>query len=72
MDDLLKRLVGEKNLKADEINELKSYLASTDYVIAKLNELKLEDEAEYEKARAEYADVLIRRKQSRTRINELS
>lgn len=72
MDDLLKRLVGEKNLKADEIAELKSFLDSTDYVIAKLNELKLEDEAEYEKAKAEYADVLVRRKQSRIRINELA
>lgn len=58
--------------KANEVAELKSYLASTDYVITKLNELKLEDEAEYEKAKAEYADVLIRRKQSRTRINELA
>lgn len=55
-----------------EIMLLKSYLDSTDYVIAKLNELKLEDEAEYEKAKAEYADVLVRRKQSRKRINELS
>lgn len=63
----------KKKFEADkEIVELKSYLASTDYVIAKLNELKLEDEAEYEKAKAEYADVLIRRKQSRIRINELA
>lgn len=58
--------------KANKIAELKSYLDSTDYVIAKLNELKLDDEAEYEKARAEYADVLAKRKQSRARINELS
>ena len=54
-----------------EITELKAYLASTDYVIAKLNELKLNDDGEYEKARAEYADVLAKRKQSRARINEL-
>lgn len=63
----------KKKSEADkEIAELKAYLASTDYVVAKLNELKLDDEAEYEKARTEYADVLARRKQSRARINELS
>lgn len=63
----------KKKFEADkEIAELKAYLASTDYVVAKLNELKLDDEAEYEKARTEYADVLARRKQSRARINELS
>lgn len=55
-----------------EITELKEYLASTDHVITKLNELRLDDEAEYEKARAKYADVLDKRKQSRARINELS
>lgn len=54
-----------------EIEALKSYLDSTDYVIAKLNELKLEDEAEYEKAKAEYKEVLDKRKEARNKINEL-
>ena len=54
-----------------EIETLKSYLDSTDYVIAKLNELKLEDEAEFEKAKAEYKEVLDKRKEARNKINEL-
>ena len=54
-----------------EIETLKSYLDSTDYVIAKLNELKLEDEAEFEKAKEEYKDVLAKRKEARNKINEL-
>ena len=54
-----------------EIETLKSYLDSTDYVIAKLNELKLEDEAEFEKAKIEYKDILIKRKEARAKINQL-
>ena len=54
-----------------EIEKLKSYLDSTDYVIAKLNELKLEDEVEFEKAKAEYKEVLDKRKEARNKINEL-
>ena len=54
-----------------EIATLKSYLDSTDYVIAKLNELKLEDEAEFEKAKEEYKEVLAKRKEARNKINEL-
>ena len=54
-----------------EIETLKSYLDSTDYVIAKLNELKLEDEAEFEKAKIEYKDILAKRKEARARINQL-
>lgn len=57
--------------KASQIAELKGYLSNTDYVISKLNELKLEDEAEYETAREEYADVLKKRKEARAKINEL-
>jgi len=57
--------------KANQIAELKGYLSSTDYVISKLNELKLEDEAEYEMAREEYAGVLKKRKEARAKINEL-
>lgn len=56
---------------ANEIISLKAYLASTDYVISKLNELKLEDDEEYEKEKVEYAEVLAKRKEARKRINEL-
>ena len=55
----------------DEIAKYKDYLSSTDYVIAKLNELKLEDEAEFEKAKEEYKEVLAKRKEARNKINEL-
>lgn len=58
-------------MKANEIATLKQYLSDTDYVISKLNELKLEDEAEYEAERAKYSDVLKKRKEARARINEL-
>lgn len=57
--------------KWGEISTLKKYLDETDYVISKLNELKLDDDGEYEKARAEYAEVLAKRKEARKRINEL-
>lgn len=57
--------------RKNKISEDKKYLSDTDYVIAKLNELKLEDEAEYEAERAKYSDVLKKRKQCRNEINEL-
>lgn len=58
--------------KHNKICEYQSYLDETDYVVSKLNELKLEDdESEYVKAKAEYADVLKKRKEARARINEL-
>ena len=63
----------EKN-KVDMANQIascKNYLSSTDYVIAKLNELKLEDEAEFEKAKIEYKDILAKRKEARAKINQL-
>lgn len=55
----------------EESLKLKKFLDSTDYVISKLNELKLEDDLEYEKAKSEYAEVLAKRKKARARINEL-
>ena len=63
----------EKNKvdKADQIASCKKYLSSTDYVIAKLNELKLEDDGEFEKAKEEYKEVLAKRKEARERINKL-
>ena len=54
-----------------EIIELKIYLAQTDYVIAKLNELKLEDDEEYETEKANYSEILAKRKSARARIREL-
>jgi hypothetical protein len=47
----------------EEIEELKAYLTSTDYVAIKL--------AEGEATADEYAEVLTKRKESRARINEL-
>lgn len=63
----------EKNKvdKANQIASYKNYLSSTDYVIAKLNELKLEDEAKFEKAKEFYKEVLAKRKEARSRINKL-
>lgn len=57
--------------KKNKLNDFKSYLNDTDYVVSKLNELKLEDDDEYEKAKAEYSEVLAKRKEARKRINEL-
>lgn len=54
-----------------EISSLKQYLSDTDYVIPKLNELKLEDEAEYEAEKIKYADILKKRKEARAQINKL-
>lgn len=56
---------------AAEKVELEQYLSDTDYVITKLNELKLEDEDEYETEKIHYSDVLIQRKAARKRINEI-
>lgn len=58
-------------LRTREIASLKAYLSETDYVISKLNELKLEDEEGYEEAKTQYSDVLKKRKEARARINEL-
>lgn len=63
----------EKNKadKADQIASCKKYLSSTDYVIAKLNELKLEDDGEFKKAKIEYKDIFAKRKEARAKINQL-
>ena len=58
-------------VKNNQICEYQAYLDSTDYVIAKLNELKLEDDGEFEKAKEEYKGVLAKRKEARERINKL-
>lgn len=68
-EETKKRLEIERN---NQLATLKAYLNDTDYIISKLNELKLEaDDDEYESARSEYAEVLVKRKEARKRINEL-
>ena len=58
-------------MKENQLAELKQYLADTDYVITKLNEAKLEDEEEFNSLKLQYANVLEKRKETRTKINEL-
>ena len=62
-----------KNLQKEiEITNLKNYLSETDYIITKLNEAKIEDDALFEELKTKYADELQKRKEARERINELS
>ena len=58
-------------IKENQLAELKQYLAETDYVITKLNEAKLEDEEEFNSLKLQYANILEKRKETRTKINEL-
>ena len=58
-------------VKNNLICEYKQYLNDTDYVIVKLNEAKLEDENLFNSLKEEYAEVLIKRKEARAKINEL-
>ena len=61
----------QKNIKGTEVSELKNYLAETDYIITKLNEAKIEDDALFEELKIKYADELQKRKEARERIKEL-
>ena len=61
----------QKNIKEIEVSELKNYLSETDYIIAKLNEAKIEDDALFEELKIKYADELQKRKETRERIKEL-
>ena len=54
-----------------EIQQCKEYLASTDYVISKLNEAKIESEEEYQNLIEKYQETLVKRAEARKRINEL-
>lgn len=54
-----------------EISQCELYLNTTDYVITKLNELKLEDDDSYETEKTNYKDVITKRKKARERINIL-
>ena len=55
----------------NEITELQKYLTGTDYIITKLNEAKLEDNSEFEAMKAQYSEQLTKRKEARSKINEL-
>ena len=61
----------KQEIKNNEIADLKRYLDNTDYVIAKLNEAKIEDEELFEELKVKYAEILTKRKEARARINEL-
>lgn len=61
----------KKQYCESEIFAAECYLRETDYVVAKLNELKLEDEEEYESEKTKYSDILTARKGARKHINEL-
>lgn len=58
-------------VRNNEITELQQYLTDTDYIIIKLNETKLEDDAEFETMKAQYSEQLTKRKKARSKINEL-
>ena len=58
-------------VRSNEINEYQQYLNDTDYVITKLNEAKIEDEDLFNSLKEKYAEVLIKRKEARAKINEL-
>ena len=58
-------------IKDNLICEYKQYLNDTDYVITKLNEAKLEGEDLFNSLKEKYAEVLIKRKEARAKINEL-
>ena len=61
----------KETMKWIEVEQLKQYLTETDYVIAKLNEAKIEDEELFNSLKLEYANILTKRKEARVRINEL-
>lgn len=65
----------KRELKRLKLNNLlcdyEQYLADTDYIITKLNEAKLEDDAEFETMKAQYSEQLSKRKEARSKINEL-
>lgn len=61
----------KQEIKNNEIADLKNYLDNTDYVIAKLNEAKIEDEELFNQLKTKYSEILEKRKEARARINEL-
>ena len=72
LDEKVINTIEYKNIQKEwEIKKLKRYLSDTDYVITKLNEAKIEDEKLFNLLKAEYSDILTKRKEARVRINEL-
>lgn len=65
----------QKELKRINLNNIlcdyEQYLTDTDYIITKLNEAKLEDDAEFEALKAQYSEQLTKRKEVRSKIKEL-
>ena len=61
----------QKIIKKTEVSELKNYLSETDYIITKLNEAKIEDDALFEELKVKYSDIIAKRKEARERINTL-
>ena len=58
--------------KKEEISNYHYILASTDYVIAKLQEISLTGTAdELSEAKAKYADVIAKRKEAREKLAQL-
>ena len=55
----------------EQIEKYQQYLTDTDYIITKLNEAKLEDDSEFETMKAQYSEQLTKRKEARSKINEL-
>ena len=55
----------------EQIEKYQQYLTDTDYIITKLNEARLEDDAEFETMKAQYSEQLTKRKEARSKINEL-
>lgn len=54
-----------------QIEELGEFLSDTDYVVTKLNELRLEDDETYETEKKRYSEILKKRKEARVKIREL-
>lgn len=65
----------KRELKRINLNNLlcdyEQYLSDTDYIITKLNEAKLEDDEEFNTMKAQYSEQLTKRKEARSKINEL-
>lgn len=71
LDEKVINTIEYKNTQKEwEIKKLKRYLNDTDYIITKLNEAKIEDDELFNSLKEQYAEVLIKRKEARNRINE--
>ena len=62
----------EKASLESNLAEYEGYLASTDYVVAKLTEFKLLDDKAFEEAKLKYSDIITARANAREKINEIT